>query len=309
MPDKTKYIHRAALIAIFGNAILALAKIIVGYVAGSNALVGDGIDSSADVLIGILTLAVVRVIALPADAEHPWGHRRAEAVATAGIAFVLFFAGAQLAITSIGHLFSEEARAVPSAIALVATLISIVGKILLAWSQYILGKRADSAMVTANAKNMASDVLISAGVLVGLTISLLTGNAHADTILAILIGLWIIRVAVGIFLEANLELMDGNHDVEPYRVIIEAVNSVEGAFSPHRARMRQIGGFWEINFDIDVDPDCTIKEAHDIASQIEQEIKKRLENIFDIMIHIEPRGSDDSGETYGLSENEMKGSY
>jgi cation diffusion facilitator family transporter len=307
MPDKTKYIHRAAMSAVIGNAVWALTKIIIGYVAGSNALVGDGLDSSADVLIGIMTLAVVRVIAIPADAEHPWGHRRAEAIATAGIAFVLFFAGAQLAITSVGHLFSEEKRAVPNAIALIATLISIAGKMLLAWSQYALGKRAASAMVIANAKNMASDVLISTGVLVGLAISLLTGNAHADTILAILIGLWIIRVAAGIFLEANLELMDGNHDVEPYRVIIEAVDSVAGAYDPHRARMRQIGGFWEITFDIDVDPECTIKEAHDIAAQIEQEIKKRLENILDIRIHVEPRGSDDSGETYGLSENEMRG--
>jgi divalent metal cation (Fe/Co/Zn/Cd) transporter len=70
--------------------------------------------------------------------------------------------------------------------------------------------------------------------------------------------------------------------------------------------MRRISGFWEINFDIDVDPQCTVEEAHKIASQIEHEIKLRLENVFDIMIHIEPRG-DDAVEPYGLSEDEMRG--
>jgi cation diffusion facilitator family transporter len=307
MDAKTKYIQQAALIAVLGNAILALTTVIVGFISGSHALIGDGVDSSADVLIGIVTLAVVKVISKPPDAEHPWGHRQAEAVATAALSFVLFFAGAQLIYNSIVNLFFAEARAVPGALAMAVAVFSICGKLLLAWSQYILGKKAGSAMVKANAKNMTSDVLISLGVLVGLIISRLTGSAHADTIIAILIGAWVIRTAIGIFREANLELMDGNHDVEPYRVIVEAVDAVAGASAPHRARMRQIGGFWEINFDIDVDPHCTVKEAHDIASQVEQEIKRRLPHVFDIMIHVEPRGSDDSGESYGLSENEMRG--
>jgi cation diffusion facilitator family transporter len=228
-------------------------------------------------------------------------------VATAALSFVLFFAGAQLIINSFVNLFSAEERAVPAPIAMAAAGFSIVGKLFLALNQYKLGKKADSAMVKANAKNMLSDVFISLGVLIGLLLSQISGSANADTFLAILVGAWVIRTAFGIFREANLELMDGNHDVEPYRVIIEAVDAVEGASSPHRARMRQIGGFWEINFDIDVDPLCTVKEAHDIASQVELEIKQRLPHVFDIMIHVEPRGSDDSGETYGLSEEEMRG--
>jgi cation diffusion facilitator family transporter len=202
------------------------------------------------------------------------------------------------------NLISNEQNVIPSLIAIIVSVVSIIGKILLAWCQHVLGKRADSAMLRANAKNMASDVLISFGVLVGLIISAMTGTAYADTIIALLIGSWIIKTAIGIFLESNLELMDGSNGIEPYRIIFEAVEAVEGASNPHRARMRRIAGFWDIDLDIDVKPEYTVVEAHRIASQVEKEIKLRLDNVFDIMIHIEPYG-DNAVEAYGLSEDEM----
>ena len=304
--EKTKYIRTAAVVALTGNAVLASLKIAAGLISGSGALVGDGIDSSADVLISIITLIIVKVVSKPADTQHPWGHGRAETVATAFISFLLFFAGAQLIINSISTVISGARDAAPSFIAIVVTFISIAGKILLAFNQYILGKRADSAMLMANAKNMAGDVMVSLGVLIGLFISNITGSAYADTIIAILIGVWIIKTAVGIFLEANLELMDGNVSTEPYRVIVDAVQRVKGASNPHRARMRKVAGYWDIDFDISVDPKCTVSEAHRIASQVEEEIKRSLENIYDIMIHIEPLG-DAADETFGLSESEMNG--
>ena len=303
--EKTKNIRLAAIIAIAGNAVLAGMKITAGLLTSSGALIGDGIDSSTDVIIGIITLAVVKIISKPADAEHPFGHGRVETVTTILLSFIIFFAGAQLIISSVAKLFSKEQYFAMSSMAIVVTLISIAGKILLAISQYILGKRADSAMIKANAKNMAGDVVISLGVLIGLVISNATGTTRADTIIAILIGAWIIKTAVGIFLEANLELMDGNNDMASYRTIVDAVNSVEGASNPHRARIRSIAGFWDIDFDIDVDPECTVLKAHEMASQVEREIKKQLENVYDIMIHIEPRG-DDSAEGFGLSEDDIQ---
>ena len=303
---KSKYIRIAALLAIAGNAVLAVLKIIAGVISKSGALIGDGIDSSIDAIVSIAALFVVRIISKPADKEHPWGHGRAETVATVCLSFAIFFVGAQLIISSASSLVYGGPHLKQSFIAIAVTLVSIAGKGLLAWSQYFFGKRADSAMLKANAKNMASDVLISAGVLAGLVVSLFTGSAYADKIIAILIGAWIIKTAIGIFLESNLELMDGNIGTGPYRVIVEAVSSVEGASNPHRARMRRIAGFWDIDLDIDVRPDCTVMEAHKISLQVEQAIKLRLENIFDIVIHIEPCG-DDTAEAYGLSENEMNG--
>ena len=300
--DKVKYIRLAAVIAIAGNAILATLKIIAGTVSGSGALIGAGIDSSTDILISIITLVIVKIMSKPADAQHPWGHGRAETISTAVLSFIIFFAGAQLIFSSVAN-FSEP-YFVYSTFAIIVSVISIFGKIALALCQHFLGKRADSAMVKANAKNMASDVLISIGVLAGLVISSVTGFAQADSIIAIVIGLWIIKTAIGIFLEANLELMDGSDSLEKYRFVVDAVNAVEGASKPHRLRMRRIAGFWDIDLDIEVNPDLTVAEAHGIALQVEREIKLRLENVFDIVIHIEPSG-DSTDEAYGLSEDEL----
>ena len=303
--NKVNTIRLASIIALSGNAVLALLKIVTGVISSSSALVADGFDSSADVLISVIALVVVRIISKPADAEHPWGHGRAETVATALLSFILFFIGGQLIASALPSLISGELKAVPSPIAVVVTLISITGKIALAISQQALGKRADSAMVKANAKNMASDVLVSISVLVGLIISTLTGKATADAIITMLIGAWIIKTAIGIFLESNRELMDGNNDMESYKIIVDVVNASNGAANPHRVRMRRIAEFWDIDLDIDVDPSCTVKEAHIIATEIEQEIKRQLGSVYDIVIHVEPRG-DNSAEAFGLTEKHIE---
>lgn len=302
---KNKYIKIAAIAAAIGNAILAVLNIVSGIIYNSSALIGVGIDASIDVLISIIVLVIVKIMFKPADAEHPWGHGRAENIATAVLSFIIFFAGAQLIISSVSSIIFDDEQIVPSGNAIIISIISIVGKSLLAWCQHTLGKRADSAMIKANAKNMASDILITVGVLVGLVISNITNSAYADSAIAVVIGILIVRTAIGIFFEANTELMDGNNDMEAYGVVLDAVKSVEGALKPHKARMRRIAGFWDIDLDIEVNPKLTVLEAHNIAKQVEYEIKQRLENVFDIMIHVEPLGGSDD-EAFGLSEHEMK---
>ncbi len=301
---RTDIIRTASVIAIAGNAALAAMKIIVGLSARSLAVVGDGIDSSTDVVISAMTLAVAAVISRPADEEHPWGHGRAETIATTILSFVLFFAGGQLVVNAIGGLLSGKPPAVPGSAALAATAASIVGKLLLAWSQYALGKKAESGMLIANAKNMRGDVFISSGVLVGLGLSIGLGIGAADAVVALLVGLWVLKSAVGIFMEANLELMDGSGDKERYQALFDAVRSVPGAGNPHRARMRRIAALWDIDLDIEVDPDLSVREAHDIAAAVELAIKDRVEGVFDIMVHVEPAGLGEAHreEGFGLRE-------
>jgi cation diffusion facilitator family transporter len=299
--NKARLIHAASLTALFGNTALAVVKIATGIYAGSLAVIGDGIDSSMDVLIAIMSLIVARIISRPADETHPWGHGRAETVATALLACILFFAGAQLILNSGRDIISGVQREVPSMPALVVTVISIVGKLLLAWSQYMFGKKADSPMLKANAKNMSADVLLSAGVLIGLALSLLFNIGVIDLWAAALVGLWVIKSALDIFWEANAELMDGGSDRAYYQEVFEAVNSVEEAGNPHRVRMRRIAGLWDIDIDIEVPPNKTVTEAHWIAFKVEKAIKARIENIYDIMVHVEPAGNMEN-EGFGLSE-------
>jgi cation diffusion facilitator family transporter len=155
-------------------------------------------------------------------------------------------------------------------------------------------------MLKANAKNMAADVLTSVGVLIGLGATILFHIRIIDLIAAILVGLWVIKNAVGIFLETNTELMDGAASDESYRLLFEAVHSVPGVRNPHRTRMRRIAGFWDIDLDIEVDPSLTITQAHEIANKVETAVKARIEHIFDIMVHVEPAGNKQD-ESFGLT--------
>jgi cation diffusion facilitator family transporter len=302
---RARIIKTASITALLGNTLLAALKIFAGLWTGSLAVLGDGIDSSVDVLIALMALVVARIISRPADREHPWGHGRAETVATALLSCILFFAGAQLILNSGADLVFGKAREVPSAPALLVTLVSIAGKLALAWSQYLFGKKAASAMLRANAKNMTADVILSGGVLLGVGLSRFFHTGVFDSAFAVLVGLWVIKSAVGIFIEANMELMDGGSGPEPYRLVFEAVHSVAGAGHPHRTRMRRIAGLWDIDIDIEVAPDLTVSEAHAIATRVEGAIKERVEGVYDIMVHVEPSGTDQGHkkEGYGLSED------
>ncbi|AEJ20173.1 cation diffusion facilitator family transporter [Gracilinema caldarium DSM 7334] len=304
---KARLIKTASIIAMAGNALLALLKIIIGLIAGSLAVVGDGIDSSTDVFIALMSLIVAGIIAQPADAEHPWGHGRAETIATTILAFILFFAGGQLIIHALTNLFSGTSPDIPSPLALGVTLFSILGKLGLAWSQYYFGKKAGSAMLQANGKNMVGDVVISSGVLVGVGLSIVLHQGIIDPIIASLVGLWVIRSAVSIFLEANMELMDGSSDTAIYTAVFNAVRSVPGTINPHRTRMRRIAGLWDIDIDIEVDPEMKVRDAHHIANQVERAIKNSVEGVYDIVVHIEPAGEEDKHEKeqYGLRESEL----
>ena len=301
---KAKIIKIASLTALFGNIILAVLKIGAGIFSGSLAVLGDGIDSSVDVAIAGMSLFVARIISRPADENHPWGHGRAETVATYLLSCMLFFAGAQLILSSGRDILFGAEKEVPSLSALIVTIISIAGKLLLAWSQFMFGKKADSPMLKANAKNMSADVLLSAGVLAGLGFSMIFSYGLIDSWAALLVGFWVIKSALGIFMEANTELMDGGSHKVYYRIVFDAVNSVEEAGHPHRVRMRRVAGLWDIDIDIEVPPHKTITEAHTIAKKVECAIKERVENIYDIMVHVEPAGNlEDEG--YGLCEESL----
>ncbi|MDR2478745.1 MAG: cation diffusion facilitator family transporter [Treponema sp.] len=302
---KARIIKTASVTALAGNTLLAVIKIGAGIYAGSLALIGDGIDSSVDVVIAVMSLFVAQIISRPADEGHPWGHGRAETVATTLLSCILFFAGAQLILNSGRDIIFGKEREVPSVLALIGAVVSIAGKSLLAWSQYLLGKKSGSLMLKANAKNMSADVLLSAGVLAGLGLSMFFNIGVIDSWAAALVGIWVIKSALGIFMEANTELMDGGSDKIFYQTVFDAVHSVEEAGNPHRVRMRRIAGFWDIDIDIEVPHYKTVFEAHWIAHNVEKAIKERMENVYDITIHVEPLGNEEY-EGYGLNEETLK---
>lgn len=300
---RARKIMVSVVIGLVGNAILAVLKLAAGVFSGSMAVLADGIDSSTDVVISLVSLAAARVMSKPSDANHPFGHGRAETIATGILAFVVFFAGTQLAINTIRDLISGAARELPAPVALWVTAGSIVGKLLLAWNQFHAGKANDSAMLTANGKNMRNDVLISVTVFFGLGATYLFQLPILDPIFALVVSGFIIKTAVGVFLETNTELMDGLTDHGLYRELFEAVRSVEGASRPHRARIRAMANRLIIDLDIEVDGSLSVRDGHHIAIAVEHAIKSRINSVYDVMVHVEPSGSFEEEERFGLSES------
>lgn len=305
--DRIRLIRAAGLIALCGNLVLAVIKLVLANISGSLAVMGDGIDSMTDVGIALMTIIVSRIISRPGDKEHPWGHGRAETTATMALSFIIFFAGSQLAVSSIHEIIDRSYNDDVSFYAILAALISICGKSLLTVSQYTLGKKSGSAMIKANAQNMKGDIIMSAGVLVGIGSAKLFHCPLLDPVTAFLVSAWVIKNAVKIFAEMNTELMDGNPDEGVYKVMFDAVMSVKGVSNPHRARIRKIASHWDIDLDIEVDAGMTVHDAHEISNNVEKAVRHAIPDVYDIMVHVEPAGH--SGhhdkEQYGLKESDV----
>lgn len=298
--SREKILIRTSWISTIGNAILSISKVIVGLWAGSLAVLGDGIDSATDVVISIVMIFTARIINRPPSKKYVFGYEKAEGIATKILSLVIFYAGIQMLFSSIGSIFSGEEKELPSSIAVYVTLFSIVGKLLLALYQYKQGKKISSSLLTANAVNMRNDVIISCGVLLGLIFTFMFQLPMLDSITGLIISLFIIKSSIGIFVDSNVELMDGVKDVNVYNKIFEAVEKVPGAGNPHRVRSRMVGNLYMITLDIEVDPQMTITQAHEVADAVEKSIKASIDNVYDILVHVEPAGKCQSGEKFGV---------
>jgi len=305
MRNRSTELQRASWIGIAGNALLAVLKILVGFISGSFAVIGDGIDTATDVLTYVITLIAARIISNPPDPKYPYGYKKAETSATKILAFIIFFAGAELFLSTIRQLISGELREMPMMIAIYVTGLSIVGKSILAYWQSRIGKRINSQMIIANARNMRNDVLISSSVLLGLLFTFILKMPVFDSITGMVVSIWIIKVAFDIYKESNLEMMDGLKDTNIYSKIFQSVEEVEGAFNPHRIRVRKIAELYLIALDIEVDKDTKVSDAHLIAKQVENRLKVNIDNIFDILIHIEPLGNIEGDELVGISKDNL----
>ncbi|MDH6343440.1 cation diffusion facilitator family transporter [Parabacteroides sp. PFB2-12] len=300
--SREKILIRTSWISTIGNAILSVAKIVIGLVAGSLAVLGDGIDSATDVIISIVMIFAAKIINKPPSRKYAYGYEKAESIATKILSLVIFYAGAQMLISSIQRIFSTEPRELPGMLALYVTVFSIVGKWGLAWYQIKQGKKINSSMLIANAKNMQNDVIISVSVLLGLFFTFILHMPILDAITGLVISGFIIKTSIGIFMESNIELMDGVKDETVYEKIFEAVERVPGAHNPHRVRSRQIGSMYMIALDIEVDGEITLNEAHGIADAVECSIKEYVENVYDIVVHVEPEGKCHAIEKFGIDK-------
>jgi len=305
MAEREEIIQQASWAGIIGNGLLSSLKIAAGLISGSLAVVADGIDSASDIITSVITLLTAKILAKPPNIKYPYGYEKADTIATKVLSFIMFFAGAQLFIASIRKLTSGEHNELPGRLAIYITIISIIGKLILSRHQTRTGLRTGSTMLIANGKNMLNDVIISGSVLVGLVAIYIFRLPVLDTIFALAVSLWVLWVAFKIFREASLELMDGVKDCTIYEQIFSAIDSVDGAHHPHRVRARNIGHKMMIAIDLEVDGDLTLRQAHEIAHKVEEAIKTKIENVFDVAIHIEPLGDRIEEKAFGIEKNNL----
>jgi cation diffusion facilitator family transporter len=306
MRKKHDTVILAAWISLVGNAILAGLKLIVGFVAGSFAVVADGIDSTVDIISSVITLIAARVVRRPPNVRFPYGYIKADTIATKVLSLLIILAGVQLLIATVGNFIHPVTKGLPGIIGIYVTLFSIAGKIALSMYLRKTGKKQNSQMLSTMGMNMLSDILISGSVLLSLIITITLKIPIIDSVAALIISIYIIYTAFRIFLRSNTELMDGINDEGLYQKVFNAVNAVDGASHPHRTRARKIGSYYMINLDIEVDPDLSVKEAHDIAKNVENYIKKSITGVYDVMVHIEPSGNVEKDEKFGVSEKDLK---
>ncbi|MFA6832523.1 MAG: cation diffusion facilitator family transporter [Bacteroidaceae bacterium] len=299
-------IHQASLVGIFGNATLSILKVAVGLISGSAAVIADGIDSASDVVGSLVTNLANKVSELPPDKEHPFGHTRIETAATAAISFLIVFAGIQLIITAVGRLCSSEQLEMPGKLAIVVTLLSIAGKLMISQYQSIIAKKTQSPMVKADSINMRNDVFLSIAVLIGLIATFLIGLPIIDKILGLILGFWIVWTGAQLFLSINSELMDSFPERDKlYTQLFKLIDAFPEISNPHKVRIRKINYLYDIDLDIEVDGHLSVFESHKIAMKLEQEIKKQMPNIYDVLIHVEPL-SNQEDEQFGLTERDFK---
>ncbi|MCF7915724.1 MAG: cation diffusion facilitator family transporter [Spirochaetaceae bacterium] len=304
--SRSKIIARASWIGIIGNGIMAVFKIGVGLWGNSLVLIGAGIDTVSDVVTSLVTLLTGRIIDRPPDEDHPYGHGRAETIATKLLSFIIFFAGAQLVLSTVQQLLSEQTRTVPSPLTMFVALGAIVGKIILALVKGRAGKKAESSMLIADAENMKMDVLISGAALLGIFFTIRLHMPIVDTLLGLAVGLWIMWVAYGIFMQTNVELMDGLEDRDVYREVCRAALLVEGVENPHKMRIRQMNTRYVIDMDIEVDGRLTVADGHRIAMEVQNRIHSEVKNVYDVHVHVEPVGNEEQRERFGLSQDYLK---
>lgn len=303
---RIKTIRTASWVGIIGNAILAILKIASGFWADSMSVIADGIDSSGDVVSATIILYIATLISKPPSIKFPYGFAKAETNATNVLAFIIFIAGLQLAIAASRKLIAGTADALPDTLAIYIIVISIIGKFALARYQKVMGDKTQSSMLLATSKNMQSDVIISLSVLAGLVFTHVFNLPILDPIAALLVSVWIVWVAIKIFLQTNMELMDGNVEQETYEQVFHLLENIDGVHNPHRLRIRKIGPKRNINVDIELNGNLPLAEAHRIAHEAEDVIKANIPDVFDVAIHVEPEGEHIEEKDIGISRKGLK---
>lgn len=279
--ERDKKIQRLIVLEGSANLLVLLAKLLVGLSTGSLAIIADAIHSLTDVANNIVAWIVVRVSAMPADREHPYGHRKFETLAVFALATFLAVLAFEIAKNAITK---EPTEIVSSDWQLATMIIVLVVNIALATWQRYWAKKLKSSIMLADAAHTFADVLTTVVVIVGWQLSSM-GFLILDRLCAIGVAGFVLYLAYRLFKTAFPVLVD-EYAIDP-EDINDAVMNITGVKEVGRIRSRWIGSDIAIDMVVSVNADLTTEESHRIADQIETMIEAQFK-VADAFIHIEP---------------------
>lgn len=279
---------KTTYLSILGNALLAIVKGITGVFGNSYALIADAIESTTDVFSSLLVLLGIKYANRPADANHPYGHGKAEPLITFAIVGFLVISATIIAYESIAHI--RTPHEVPEPYTLIVLGIIIIIKEIF---YRIVSKKSEeinSTILKADAWHHRSDAITSLMAFIGISIALYMGKGYetADDWAALFASGFILYNAYLIMRPALGEVMDEHmYDdlIEDIRRIAEEIPEVE---KTEKCFVRKMGMFYHVDLHIEVIGSASVKKGHDIAHLAKNELLTQIPEIADVLIHVEP---------------------
>lgn len=270
-----------------GVALLVLALKAGAYLlSGSVALLSDAAESLVNVAAALVLMISLRIARAPPDYQHPYGHHKAEYLSSAFEGALILVAAAAIVLTAVSRLISPEPLSAPGlalGVALLATFFNGGGALWLGR----LARRRRSAALAANARHLWTDVWTSVGVIAGVALVALTGTLRLDPLLALLVGLNIVREGWGVLARSFSDLLDARLPEAEEKRILEVLDAAPQVRGYHRLRSRRSGTGRFAEVDVFVDPEMSVGAAHDLVSDLERALQEALPGLVST-VHIEP---------------------
>jgi len=286
MEDRFSSGKKVAMLGIAVNIVLLLLKLTVGYAARSQAMIADGFNSMGDVFASTVTLLGSLYAAKPKDADHAWGHGKAEYIASLIIGFSMIVMAIYTLSGSVGSLAQGDSLEFSWWLVGVAA-VTIAAKATLYVYCIKKSRKYKSILIKANAQDHRNDVFVTSGTLAAIFLSLL-GWHWMDGVIGIVISCWIVYSGIMIILESGRVLMDAGVDEETLNQYRQEVREIEGIDHIDSLSTKPVGAKSILVVKISVDRDMTVIKSHEIAKKIELELLGSHPELDDVIVHINP---------------------
>lgn len=272
------------ILILFLNLAVSIAKISYGMLTNTLSMQSDGYHSMFDGVSNIVGLIGIQAASKPPDAEHPYGHRKFETMASVFITVLLMFAGFNI-VNSAFHRFGSGIVPEVTTFSFVVMIGTMAINYMVTTYEHHNGVKLQSEVLIADSMHTKSDIYVSLSVILGL-IAIKAGFPILDPIIAIVISGIIVYTGINIIMKSAAILSDTSQlNVEE---IHNMVCAVDGVISCHNIRTRGTAGHIYIDLHMEVHPNIPTHESHAIAHTVEYRLKQRFEGVQDVVIHIEP---------------------